>query len=202
MLKKGRVYKSTLVRKQEIIEAAGNVIVKYGSERLTIRRISKEVGIAEGTIYKHVKSKGEILALLAEYIGNMLMEDIERNRVPSCGSLETLDNILKSQFIILAKTKVMAFQIIAEIVRRGEKQLNKKIADIIDDYTNLIKDILSQGVENGEIREDIDLDAVAGCFFSIVQGLSCRWIMNDYQFDLQKRSLPLRGILQEVLIKP
>jgi DNA-binding transcriptional regulator YbjK len=48
MPKKIREYKNTFLRQQEIIDAAGSVIVKYGSGYLTIRKIAKEVVIAEG----------------------------------------------------------------------------------------------------------------------------------------------------------
>ena len=142
MSRKVRKYKTTLIRQQEIIKAAGNVIVKYGSEYLTIRRIAKEVGIAEGTIYKHVKSKKEILSLLVDYIGDMLIETIEKSRTTDNNALEILDNIIKQQMAVIAETNGMAFKVIAEIVSLGDSQLNKQVDDIRHRYIDLIKDTL------------------------------------------------------------
>ena len=48
--------KSTAVRKQQIIEAARKLIIKSGSEHLTVRSIAKEVNITEAAIYRHFKS--------------------------------------------------------------------------------------------------------------------------------------------------
>jgi AcrR family transcriptional regulator len=192
---------NTLLRQQEIIDAAGNVIVKYGSEHLTIRKIAKEVGIAEGTIYKHFRSKREILSLLADNIGVLLTSDIERKCAPSHSPLETLGNSIRSQLSAIAQRKGMAFQVIAEIVSLGDKQLNKKIHDSMDKYTSLIRDLLSEGVEKGEIREDIDLDAVASLIFSMVEGLSCLWIVSDYSFNLEQRGDPLCKVLCETIKK-
>ena len=201
MPKKIREHKNTLVRQQEIIDAAGSVIVKYGSAHLTIRKIAEEVGIAEGTIYKHFRSKREILSLLAENIGDLLISDIERNRTSSHSPLEALCNTIRSQFSAIAQSKGMAFQVIAEIVSLGDKQLKEKIHDIVDKYTSLIRDLLSEGVKKGEIREDVDLDMVASLIFNTVEGLSCLWIMDNYNFNLGQRAKPLHRFLCETIKK-
>lgn len=201
MPKKIREHKNTLVRQQEIIDAAGSVIVKYGSAHLTIRKIAEEVGIAEGTIYKHFGSKREILSLLADNIGDLLTIDIERNRTNSHSPLEILGNAVRSQLLAITQSKGMAFQVIAEIVSLGDKQLKEKIHDSIDKYTSLIRDLLSEGVEKGEIREDVDLDTVASLIFSMVEGLSCLWILDNYSFNLAQRAEPLYAVLCETIKK-
>ena len=43
---------SNSVRRIQIIEAAGRLIVKNGSENVTIRSIADEVGISEAAIYR------------------------------------------------------------------------------------------------------------------------------------------------------
>ena len=50
--------KSTTIRKQQIIEAARKLIIKKGSEHLTVRSIAKEVNITEAAIYRHFRSRG------------------------------------------------------------------------------------------------------------------------------------------------
>ena len=59
---------NTEVRQQQIIDAAGSLIFKYGSEHLTVKRIAAEVGISEAAIYRHFKSKKSILSFLLSHI--------------------------------------------------------------------------------------------------------------------------------------
>ena len=63
-------YKGT-VRQREIIIAAREVIFSKGIEKLTVREIAKELKITNGALYRHFKSKNEIMSLL--------IDDIEEN---------------------------------------------------------------------------------------------------------------------------
>jgi len=49
--------KETAVRQKEIISAARKLIVKYGSEHVTVKRMANEIGVSEAAIYRHFKSK-------------------------------------------------------------------------------------------------------------------------------------------------
>ena len=53
---------NTQIRKRQIVAAARRLIIKRGSEHVTVRQITKEIGVSEGNIYRHFKSKSDILS--------------------------------------------------------------------------------------------------------------------------------------------
>jgi AcrR family transcriptional regulator len=60
--------KSFTDRQKEIISASIGIIAKKGIQQLTIKNISKEIGISEPGIYRHFESKMDILlAILAQF---------------------------------------------------------------------------------------------------------------------------------------
>ena len=65
---------STSERQLQIIEATQNLITSKGMEFVTIDAIAEKVGLTEGAIYKHFRSKREILTLLIDSIEQNLME--------------------------------------------------------------------------------------------------------------------------------
>ncbi|MBI4287383.1 MAG: TetR/AcrR family transcriptional regulator [Chloroflexi bacterium] len=194
---------TTLVRQKEIVDAARKLIIKYGSEHVTVKRIAKEVGFTEGAIYRHFKSKRDILSFLADHIEDDLMGDIEEGNISASGRspLQVLDNILSRHLSAIAQRKGMSFQVIAEIISLGDKKLNKKISDTISRYTSRIKDVLAGGVKAGEIREDIDLDSAAVMFFGMVQGLVGIWTLSNHSFSLEERRGPLWSIFREAVVR-
>lgn len=195
------VHKNTLVRQQQIVSAATKLIVKYGSEHLTIRRIAKEVGVSEGAIYRHFKSKRDILSLLVEHLGQLIITDIEKSRTDNIDTLDKIEGRIAEHISAVEKRKGISFQIIAEIISLGDKGLNKQVYDVINRYIQQIRDILSEGAKAGVIRQDIDLDAVATAFFSITQGLINIWTLGHYNFNLSEKHASLWHIIREAIIK-
>ena len=71
---------STSERQLQIIEATQNLITSKGMEFVTIDAIAEKVGLTEGAIYKHFRSKREILTLLIDSIEQNLMETLVNSK--------------------------------------------------------------------------------------------------------------------------
>ncbi len=174
-------------RPQQIVNAARKLIVKYGSGYVTIRKIAKEVGVTEGAIYRHFPSKKSIMSLMADHIAGDLLGDISKARDVARTRLETLDLTMKNHLSAIEQRRGLSFQVIAEIITQSDKQLNKKVAKIIDSYIGALQDLLSQGVDFGEIRDDVDLHRAAQLLFGMIQGLVTVWTLNNQNFNLVER---------------
>ena len=192
---------STVVRRRQIINAARKLIIKLGSEHVTVRRIAKEIGVSEGAIYRHFKSKRDILSLLVDDIENTLLAGVKFNSAGGPYTLETLEKAMTSHMSRIVQRRGTSFQVIAEIISLGDKKLNKKAYNVINKYTGRIKDILSEAVKAGVIRQDIDPDAAATLFFGMTQGLVNTWALSNYSFDLKQKYASLWSIFREAIIK-
>jgi AcrR family transcriptional regulator len=181
-----QVRKDTLIRQKEIVSAARKLIVRYGSEHVTVRRMAHEIGVSEGAIYKHFKSKKDILSFMVDDIDRTWQEDIEKNFHGSLDSLETLENIIIDHLSAVEQRRGVSFQVMAEIISLGDKKLNKKVSDAIDNYLSSIKKILAVGVESGLIDAGLDLELTAKLFFSLTQGLVSIWTLNQYKPNLEQ----------------
>ena len=193
--------KSTAVRKQQIIDAARKLIIRKGSEHLTVRSMAKEVGLTEAAIYRHFKSKREILSFLMNNIMDTMLYDVERTTVENSPSLETIDQVLKHHLSEIEQRKGMSFQIIAEIISLGDKKLNKDVYEKLNLYIDRIENLLSAGARGGHIRDGIDFGASALLLFGMIQGLANIWALSGYSFDLSAKYESLWAIYQKA-VKP
>jgi AcrR family transcriptional regulator len=178
---------NTQVRQKQIVSAARRLIVKYGSEHVTVRRMAKEIGVTEGAIYRHFRSKSDVLLFLIDDIEETLIGDIEKNTKKGLGTLATLENIMIDHISSIQQRKGVSFQVIAEIISLGDKKLNSKIYGVIEKYIEQIKAILEGGMTSGFVRRDADLDSAALLFFSMTQGLVNLWSLSHYKFDLLEK---------------
>lgn len=196
-----RKRESTQIRQRQIVDAARRVIIDYGSEHVTVKRIAAEVGISETAVYRHFKSKREVLSLLADHIEDSLVGDITRADVIGRTPLETLDSVLRGHLSAIEQRRGISFQIIAEIISLGDKELNEKVAHTINRYTGCLKNLLAEGVRSGEVREDVDLEAAATVLFGIVQGMVNIWALSNYNFDPQEKYAALWSFFREAVTK-
>ncbi len=175
-----RSSKSKVPRKEQIVNAARKLVIRVGSENVTVRRIAEEVGFTEAAIYRHFKSKKDILYLLVENIENSLISDLVTGGDQDG---DVLESILLHHLSSIEKRRGISFQVIAEIISLGDDKLNRRIYDTIERYIKELKNILKKEVSKGKLRSDIDLDATAFLIFSVVQGLSNIWTLSNYSFD-------------------
>jgi AcrR family transcriptional regulator len=191
--------RSTAIRKQQIIDAARKLIIKKGSEHLTVRAMAKEVQLTEAAIYRHFKSKREILSFLMNHIMDTMLHDFERTANENSPSLEAIDQALKHHLSEIEQRKGMSFQIIAEIISLGDKKLNKEVYEKLMAYIERIKQLLSEGVRGGFIDPAVDLGASALMLFGMTQGLANIWALSGYSFDLTEKYEGLWGLYRQAI---
>jgi AcrR family transcriptional regulator len=197
-----QVRKSTTIRKKQIMDAARKLIVRSGSEHVTVRGMAKEVGITEAAIYRHFKSKREILSFLADSVADGLLRDIDMARNVGFTSLEIIDEILRTHLSGIEQRRGMSFLVLAEVISFGDKSLNKKVSDNIRIYVDRLKILLSDGVRAELIRKDIDLEAAALLLFGMIQGLVYMWALSGYKFDLTEKYSEVWKVYKKSLILP
>lgn len=186
----------TEIRKRQIVEAARKLIFKRGSEHVTIRGLSKEVGISEAAVYRHFKSKRDILSFLADYITETMIQDLDKIRNERTSSLELIEETLKIHFSNIEQRKGMTFLVLAEIISFGDKKLNKQVAIKIDEYLVLLEHLLLKGADAGIVRKDVHLVDGALLLFGMIQGLVNVWALNNYSFDLMEKYSSLWNIFR------
>ena len=193
---------NTEVRQQQIIDAAGRLIFKYGSEHLTVKRIAAEVGITEAAIYRHFKSKKSILSFLLSHIEKVLLSDISPE---SAGNepvtLDAIEQILRNHFSTIGMRKGISFQVIAEIISLGDRKLNKQASQTIDKYILRLKELLTDGVRDGAVCPNIDLDASATLLFALIQGVANIWALREGSFNLIEKYTSLWEIYRQAIAR-
>ena len=194
--------RSTAIRKQQIIDAARKLIIKKGSEHLTVRAMAKEVQLTEAAIYRHFKSKREILSFLMNHLMDTMLHDLERTATENSPSLDTIDQALRHHLSEIEQRKGMSFQIIAEIISLGDKKLNREVYEKLNAYIDRIRQLLAEGVHGGYVNAGIDLGASAMMLFGMTQGLANIWALGGYSFDLAEKYEALWKIYRQAIQPP
>jgi len=192
-----RISTNKVPRKEQIVNAARKLVIEVGSENVTVRRIAEEVGFTEAAIYRHFKSKKDILYLLVENIERSLLLDLTI-KIDHRG--DVLETLLMRHLSAIEMRRGISFQVIAEIISLGDSKLNSRIYDTIVIYIEKLKTILQKEISRGELRKDVDIEATAFLMFSVMQGISNVWTLSNYSFDPKKKFNAVLKTLRKGLV--
>jgi len=191
---------NTTIRRRQIADATRMLIIRYGSGQITVSRIAREIGVSGSAIYKHFGSKRDILALMLERAKEDLVDDIDKGRRAGQTPLQVLDDSLRNHVSSIEQRRGVYFQVIAETVSLGDRELNEQASAVLDEYVAHIRDLVSEGVKTGEIRHDIDPDMTAVLITSTIKGMISMWALSNCVYKLEQRYLPLWGMLRSVIV--
>jgi len=174
---------------QAIVDAAKKVIIAKGFESLTIRAIARELSVTDGALYRHFKSKHEIISLLIDDVENSLLTVIEIPARFSGDPVEKLKKMFMAHLSNAEQRKGMTSIVINESFSIKDKRIKKKMLKVMTSYQDILKEVLREGIRSRKIDKKVDVDAAAIAFFGMVQAAVTFWALNDYSYQLKSQTL-------------
>jgi len=177
--------KSTRVRKEEIIQAALEVIGSKGVRALTIAAIATSAGMSEANIYRHFSGKDQIFAALAEFIGTSVMGKAAAIAGSSRKPLEKLHTIFFSHISLIVENPGIPRFVFSDDIHLGHRGIADNLAQRIGNYIETITGIIAAGIAEGEIKPGISPRETALTLLGMIQFTALRWTMSAGSFEIQ-----------------
>ncbi len=188
-------------RQSEIIHAAIKLIGEGGIQALTIKNLSAEIGVAESALYRHFKSKTEVLNALLDFLGSFIISHYESVDKLKVSSFEKIEKMISGQLKIFAENPPYAIVILSDGLYKNEESLYSKIFSVMERAKSTFINIIDEGQRNGEIRKDVSSEQLAFIILGSIRLSVTQWSLSGFRFDLKKRGNILINTL-ETLIKP
>ncbi len=149
--------KEEIIRK-EIISTAQQLFQHYGFTKTTMEDIAKAMKKGKSTLYYYFKSKEEIFEAVVITEVNEINSEIEKTIEKGINAEDKL-KIYLSTTIGTVKSKINLYGLLKEEAFEDDRSYCAKTIDPIklynDNETKIVKDILLQGIENGEFNKAI-----------------------------------------------
>lgn len=168
-------------RKEAIINSARDLILEGGVQQVTIRNIAKKNKITEGAIYRHFKSKKEILLGVVASFGDELLNVVEQLMNTDKDPLAILREIMKKHITFSAKKKGMLFAITAESIHFDDDEIRRAILRVIDEYRKKVEGLLNKAKKRKLIRSGVDLRSASFIFFGMIQSAIVQYALTNYE---------------------
>lgn len=145
-------------RAHRILDAASALILRWGYHKTTIDDISRQAGVAKGTIYLHWKTREELFAALMKREKVKLAEDVkQRIRDDPAGS--TLRGMLKHSALALMKSPLMKAVLLRDMDVLGKLAHSEQSSAAYAERLTGFKIYLELLREQNLVRTDLSLRA-------------------------------------------
>src|SRR3989337_3246608 len=176
-----QIRKSTNIRRQQIVDIIRRIISTKGIEYVTLSEIAKRTGTTRGAIYRHFKSKRDILSLLIDNIEETLMEALDKAMV-SEDPVQNLKNVLLAHLTYARERRETSFIVIMSAMQFSDAIIRKKISRLIEKYLRKIEKILTSATKLGLIKKDTNPRISAIAFLGLIQSTVTVWSYKNFNF--------------------
>ncbi len=186
-------------RQAEIIEKSINLIATKGIQGLTIKNLSKEIGISEPAIYRHFESKTDILLAILknfEEMSSFMDAAMSQFADTAMAKIEFMFSKIVEIFIEEPSHISVVF---SEEVFKNEAILKKRIVEIMEVKVKTIENIMLEGQKNQEIRTDIDYKTLAMIVVGTLRFMIKQWDLKNQHNNLKEESKKLINGLKIIL---
>jgi AcrR family transcriptional regulator len=187
---------SLLHRKERLVITTVEVIDELGIQRLSTREIAKRQGVSEATLFKHFKSKNELLLAVLEHFCKFDADIFQSTRLKKLRSKEAIIYMINS-FVEYYESYPAVTSIIQVFdVLRSDPELADRAKIIYEKRTNYIKQLLEDAQKACEIPSTIDIDSLSYIILGFCREICLKWRFDGRSFSLRDKTLStLRLIL-------
>ncbi len=186
-------------RQQEILEHAINLIAEKGIQGMTIKNLSKRLGITEPAIYRHYESKIEILISLLDYFITTTSGIFQEQINSEISASDRIKIIFQKHFEAFERTPALVAVIFSEEIFRNEIVLSNKVKHIMERNAASIDAIIEAGKQRGEISKSLSTQQLTTIFMGSLRLVVKKWQMNGFSFDLSTEGEELFQTLNQLI---
>ena len=172
-------------RQIEIMDAATLRIDKFGIQELTIKNLASDLSLSEAALYRHFKSKNEILLGLLTYF---ILEMNERLAVIIEDKEKQPSELLKKVFVSQLNTFVQKPAIVSVIFSEGIFQFNKDLSDKVSTMMALmqknINALIVRGQNEGVYGKLLGADTITTIIMGSMRMVVLKWKLSGNKSNL------------------
>ena len=173
--------------RQHILAVTADLIHKHGYKGLRVDEVVEKTGLTKGAIYHHFPNKQALgYSVVDELFHKEFLNHLNSLKESGDAPLEIIVNSFgpPGEGMCEADLEVgCPLTNLGQEMSYEDEGFRIRINSIFDNWSNMIADLLRQGIEQGSVKADIDPLVTARFLVSSFQGIQCN---SKYTKDMQR----------------
>lgn len=178
----------TYVRRKQIAHAALEVVAAKGLNKLSVAAVARRVGLVPSALYRHFKSKDELLDATLELIQEKLMSNVEAVLEQSDDALEQLRRLLMLHAAMIRDNRGIPQIMFSRDFYADRPDRRSRVYRGIRDYLGEVAGIIRRGRKAGQIGRQVDAGVASVVFLGLIQPSAVLWHMSGGEFNAMRQA--------------
>jgi AcrR family transcriptional regulator len=178
----------TQIRREQIAQATLDLVAAGGLKKLSVAAVARRVGLVPSALYRHFKSKDDVLGAALEMILEKLLTNVAAVCEETDDPLERLHRLLLRHIRMIRENRGIPLIIFSQDFYAGHPDRRERVYAGICDYVSEVGRLIRQAQQTGQVGQRVDVEAAAVLFLGMIQPSAILWHMSDGQFDVTRQA--------------
>jgi AcrR family transcriptional regulator len=176
---------TTDIRQEQIKQAVIDIISTDGLKNLSTRNLALRIGMSEGSIFRHFKTKKDIIISIFNDIQDNFIGELKKiagsDEKPSIRLTKYLSATIKYH----TDNKGINMLLFSEASYKNDPELKKRLQQIFRDQKQFVMEIIEDGITSGIWDENVVVENVALMYMGIPLAMNMEVLIGGrgFQFD-------------------
>jgi AcrR family transcriptional regulator len=176
---------TTDIRQEQIKQAVIDIISTDGLKNLSTRNLALHIGMSEGSIFRHFKTKKDIIISIFNDIQDNFIGELKKiagsDEKPSIRLTKYLSATIKYH----TDNKGINMLLFSEASYKNDPELKKRLQQIFRDQKQFVMEIIEDGITSGIWDENVVVENVALMYMGIPLAMNMEVLIGGrgFQFD-------------------
>ena len=192
---------STDIRQEQIKQAVLEIIYTDGLKNLSTRNLANHIGMSEGSIFRHFKTKQDIILSIitdvqVEFIGQL-------HKIATSGTepVSRLHEYLCATVKYLTVNKGITMLLFSEASHNNDAELKGRLQQVFNQQKQFVSKIILDGIASGIWDENVPVENIAMLYMGIPISLNIELVLSGGEFHPDNFCNKMMQLLLKMLNK-
>tara|TARA_B100001142_G_C14300381_1_gene642594 strand:- start:128 stop:751 length:624 start_codon:yes stop_codon:yes gene_type:complete len=171
-------------RPTEILDSTISILSKDGYTKLSMKRVAKEAGVSEATIFKYFEDKEDLIDKCYYRVGLEVVRQFEKDTQANNNLYDSLQHIARTNFLRLKSNQNIWDIFTHDINQRIRK--NSQVYKCKKRYETLLTKLIVTAQKNKELIASVNPRTILNMFFGPIEYIAIKYRMYGEDFDIDE----------------
>ena len=178
----------TRIRREQIAEAALQLVAGEGVKRLSIAAVARRVGLVPSGIYRHFKSKDAMLDAVLDLLDSKLQANVEAAQKETSDPLQRLHGLFLRHIRIIRQGQAFPRIIFSDEALAAQPERKARVRQIVSGYLAEIERMVRDGQQQGRVDRQLSPRTAAMMFLGMIIPAGVIWHLTDGGYNLTQHA--------------